>query len=134
MICWSIARKTPAPAGPPQGRWPLPRGVANEVCVWASSTAFPHAQVPLAQQPNLLSRVAFLDHAVDEVLVLLRLVGARLGVEADDGQKLLGVREHLLLDHRAQLLVARPERVLAVVVGASPQHEVDDLVAEVLRV
>jgi hypothetical protein len=34
----------------------------------------------------------------------------------------------------AQLLVAGPQRVLAAVVGARPQHEVDDLVAEVLRI
>src|SRR6185295_16216414 len=98
------------------------------------SAALAHAQVPLAEEPDLLGGVALLDHAVDEVLVLLGLVGARLGVEADHREQLLGVREHLLLDHRAQLLVARPGRVLAVVVGASAQHEVDDLVAEVLRV
>ncbi len=57
-----------------------------------------------------------------------------LGVEADHRQQLLGVGEHLLLDHRAQLLVAGPQRVLARVAGARAQHEVDDLVAEVLRV
>ena len=62
------------------------------------------------------------------------LVGGRLGVEGDHRQQVLGVREHLLLDHLAQLLVAGPRRVLAVVVGPRAQHEVDDLVAEVLRV
>ena len=48
------------------------------------SARLAHAQVPLAQQANLLGRVALGDHARDEVLVLLRLVGAGLGVEADD--------------------------------------------------
>ena len=61
--------------------------------------------------------VALVHHAGDEVLVLLGLVGAGLGVEADDRQQVFGVGEHLLLDHQAQLLVAGPARVLALVVG-----------------
>ena len=31
--------------------------------------------------------------------MLLQLVGGGLGVERDDGEQVLGVREHLLLDH-----------------------------------
>ncbi len=64
------------------------------------------------------------------LLVLL----AGLGVEADDRQQVLGVGEHFLLDHHAQLLVGQPAGVLAVVAGAGAQHEVDDFVAEILRV
>src|SRR5688500_7977563 len=86
----------------------------------SSSGTLPHAEVPLTQQAHLPVGVALLDHAVDEVLVLLLLVGAGLGVEADDGQQVFRVREHLLLDHRAQLLVAGPHRVLAGVVGPCP--------------
>src|SRR5206468_2315488 len=96
---------------------------------WGSRT-LAHAEVPLAEQAHLPSRVALFDHAVDEVLVLLLLVGAGLGIEADHREQFLGVREHLLLDHGTQLLVAGPKRVLARVVGPRPQHEVDDLVAE----
>ena len=66
--------------------------------------------------------------------MLLDLVHTGLGIEADDRQQLFGVGEHLLLDHRTQLLVAGPQRVLAGVVGAGPQHEVDDLVAEILGI
>src|SRR5690606_38465648 len=66
-------------------------------CLVIASRALAHPQVPLAQQAHLLWRVALGHHARHEVLVLLRLVGARLGVEADDGQQFLGVREHLLL-------------------------------------
>ena len=66
--------------------------------------------------------------------MLLLILLAALGVEADDREQILGVGEHLLLDHHAQLLVAEPGGVLAIVVGAGAQHEVDDLVAEVLRV
>ena len=112
------------------------RGVSVDA---AADRASPSArlsdpQVPLAQQAHLLGGVALVDHALHEVLVLLGLVRAGLGVEADHRQQLLGVGEHLLLDHRAQLLVAGPDRVVALVVGARAQHEVDDLVAEVLRV
>ena len=66
--------------------------------------------------------------------MLLLILLAALGVEADDREQILGVGEHLLLDDHAQLLVAEPGGVLAVVVGAGAQHEVDDLVAKILRV
>ena len=66
--------------------------------------------------------------------MLLLILLAALGVEADDREQILGVGEHLLLDDHAQLLVAEPGGVLAVVVGAGAQHEVDDLIAEILRV
>ncbi len=66
--------------------------------------------------------------------MLAAVVLAALGVERDHRQQLLGVGEHLLLDHVAQLLVAHPARVAAIVVGAGAQHEVDHLVAEILGV
>src|SRR5512139_2004671 len=92
------------------------------------------AQIPLGEQTHLLVGVALGDHALDEVLVLLLLVARRLGVEGDHRQQVLGAGEHALLDHRAQLLVAGPRRIVAVVLRAGAQHEVDHLVAEVLRV
>jgi hypothetical protein len=91
-------------------------------------------QIPVGQQAHLLGRVALGDHAIDEIGVLLLLVGAGLGVEADHRQQVLGVGKHLLLDHRAQLFVTGPGRITPGVVGPRPQHEVDDLVAEVFRV
>src|SRR5690606_10406841 len=100
----------------------------------SASRRLPDPQVPLAEQPDLFLGVAAGDHPVHEVLVLLLVVGAGLGIERDDGQQFLGVREHLLLDHRAQLLVAGPRRALAVLRRARTQHEVDDLVPEVFRV
>ena len=66
--------------------------------------------------------------------MLLLVFGRGFGVEADDRQQVFGVGEHFLLDHHAQLLVGQPTRVLAVVLRAGAQYEVDDLVAEVLRV
>src|SRR6202011_4179520 len=42
--------------------------------------------------------------------------------------------EHPLLDHLAYLLIASPGRVLAAIVCARSQRELDDLVPEVLRI
>src|SRR3569833_1166606 len=92
------------------------------------------AQIPLGQQTHLLVGVALVDHALDKVLVLLLLFAGRLGVERDHRQQVFGAGEHAFLDHRAQFLVAGPGRVLAVVLGTGAQHEVDHLVAEVLRI
>src|SRR3569623_543732 len=92
------------------------------------------AQIPLGQQANLLVGVALVDHALDEVLVLLLFLAGCLGVERDHRQQVFGAGEHALLDHRAQFLVAGPGRVLAMVQGAGAQLEVDHLVAEVLRI
>src|SRR6185436_8346402 len=71
IICWSM------------------RAFRRRSSVGGSGT-LAHAQVPLAEQAHLLRRVALGDHPRDEVLVLLRLVGARLRVEADHRQQLLG--------------------------------------------
>ena len=66
------------------------------------------------------------------MLLLIFLAG--LGIEADDRQQIFGVGEHLLLDHHAQLFIGQPARVLTVVLGACAQHEIDDLVAEILGI
>ena len=91
-------------------------------------------QIPFGQQPHLLGCIAPRRHAGNELLVLLLVFRGDLCVEGDDRQQVLGAGEHLLLDHRAQLFVAGPARVLAGVVGAGAEHEVDDLVAEVLGI
>src|SRR5690606_24741713 len=116
-----------------RGRWPTPR-VPQVACrLRPLLLGLAYAQIPFRKQAHLLFGIAALHHAHHEIVVLLLVFLAGLGVEADDRQQVLGVGEHLLLDHHAQLLVAEPGRVLAVVVGAGAQHEVDDLVAEVLR-
>src|SRR5690606_36662000 len=111
-----------------------PAGAAGCLSLAAALLGLAYAQIPFRKQAHLLFGIAALHHAHHEIVVLLLVFLAGLGVEADDRQQVLGVGEHLLLDHHAQLLVAEPGRVLAVVVGAGAQHEVDDLVAEVLRV
>ena len=51
---------------------------------WLSlSRGFTHTQIPFGEQAHLLFRISLIDHAVYEILVLLLVVGRRLGVEGD---------------------------------------------------
>src|SRR5215469_10386550 len=92
------------------------------------------AHVPLDEAPHLALGISALHHPRHELGVLLLGLGILLRAEADHRQQVLDLAEHPPLDHLAQLLVRRPGRVLAVVLGACPQRELHDLVAEVLRV
>ena len=67
-------------------------------------------------------------------MVLLLGVAVLLGAEADDREQILDLAEHAPLDDVADLLVARPIRVLAAVARPRPERELHDLVAEVLRI
>src|SRR5436305_6800867 len=87
------------------------------------------AHVPLDQATDLPLGVAALDHALDEIGVLLLGVGILLAAETDHGQQILDLREHPPLDDLAQLLVRGPGRIAAAA-GARAQRELDDLVAE----
>src|SRR2546421_216063 len=99
----------------------------------ASASLF-YAHVPLDQPADLPLGVAALDHARDKVVMLLLGLAVLLRAEGNDGQQILDLGEYPLFDHFANLLVAGPRRVLAAVLGARPQRELDDLVAEVLGV
>src|SRR5690606_39368317 len=57
-----------------------------------------------------------------------------LGAEADYRKQILDLTEHPLLDDFADLFIRRPARVLSAVLRASPEGELDHLIAEVLRV
>ena len=61
------------------------------------------------------SRVAARGHALDELAVLLLGLAVLLRSEADHRQQVLDLAEHAPLDHLADLLVAGPGRVPAVV-------------------
>src|SRR5271166_670389 len=93
-----------------------------------------HTHIPLHQPPDLALGVAARRHALDELAVLLLRLAVLLRAEADDRQQFLDLAEHPPLDDFADLLVACPVRIAAVVVGARPQAELHHLVAEVLRV
>src|SRR3954467_2501059 len=99
----------------------------------ASASLF-YAHVPLDQPADLPLGVAALDHARDKVVMLLLGLAVLLRAEGNDGKQILDLGEYPLFDHFANLLVTGPCRVLAAVLGARPQRELDDLVAEVLGV
>src|SRR4029079_19177908 len=107
----------------------LPRLLGRRSMSWSMAVRrrkLVHAQLPFGEQANLLLGVALGHHPRDEVLVLLLVLRGRLGVEGDQRPQILRFREHLLLDHLAQLLVAVPRHVASLVVGARAEHEVDD--------
>src|SRR3954463_8031161 len=99
----------------------------------ASASLF-YAHVPLDKPADLPLGVAALDHARDKLAMLLFRLAVLLRTEGNDGEQILDLGEYPLFDHFANLLVAGPGRVLAAVLGPRPQRELDDLVAEVLRV
>src|SRR4051794_21377755 len=91
----------------------------------------PH--VPLDQPADLPLGVAAVYHAGDEVGVLPLGLGILFAPEADDRQQIFDLREHAALDDLAELLVGSPGRI-APAIGPRSQGELDDLVAEILRV
>src|SRR5690554_6393497 len=92
------------------------------------------SEVPLRQQPDLFLGVAPVDHPLHKLFVFLLVFLAGLRIEGSHLQQFFGVGEHLFLEHATQLLVAEPGGVIPRIVGPGTQHEVDYLVAEVLRV
>src|SRR5215468_1710684 len=77
-----------------------------------------HPHVPFDQAADLALGIAARHHALEELSVLLLGLAVLLGPERDDRQQILDLREHALLDHLADLLVAAPGRVLAAVMRA----------------
>src|SRR6185295_10444895 len=99
----------------------------------ASASLF-YAHVPLDQSADLPLGVAALNHARDKVVMLLLGIAILFRTEGNDRQQILDLGEYPLFDYFANLLVAGPSRIFAAVLGPRPQRELDDLVAEVLRV
>src|SRR3954464_14544668 len=93
-----------------------------------------HTHVPFDKATHLALGIAAIDHAIDEVGVLLLGLRVPLAAEADDRQQILDLAEHAPLDDLAQFLVRGPGRVAPAIRGPRPQREFDYLVAEILRV
>src|SRR6266481_1058461 len=98
------------------------------------STGLLYAHVPLDEPPDLTLGVAAFNHARDELAVLLLGFTVLLRTERDHRQQILDLREDAFLDDLTDFFVRGPARVLAAILGTRPQRELDDLVAEVLRV
>src|SRR3981189_3288236 len=100
----------------------------------ASSAGLLHAHVPFDQPANLTLGIAALHHSRDEVVVFLFGIAVLLRTERDHRKQVFDVREYPLFDDFADLFVRGPARILSAVLGPRPQGELDDFVAEVLRV
>src|SRR5262245_32764341 len=95
---------------------------------------FLHPHVPFDQATHLAWRITTLDHALHELLVLLLGLAVLLLAETDHGQQVLDLAEHAPLDHFSDLLITGPTRILATVLGARTQRELDHFEPEVLRI
>src|SRR6266496_4156709 len=81
---------------PPAG-WLLPG--------WPSLPGLVDPHVPLDQPAHLALGIAALDHAFDEVGVLLLGIRILLAAKADHRQQVFDLREHASLDDLAQLFI-----------------------------
>src|SRR5258705_11084210 len=70
----------------------------------------------------------------DKLAVLLFGIAVLFRAKRDNWKKVFDLRKYPFLDDFSNLFVAGPGRVFAAVLCPGPQRELDDLVAEVLRV
>src|SRR5207253_10295405 len=102
--------------------------------VASASASLLHPHVPFDEPANLTLGVAAPHHPLDELAVLLFGIAVLFRTERDNRKKVFDLRKYPFLDDFANLFIAGPGRVFAAVLCPRPQRELDDLVAEVLRV
>src|SRR6266852_1220831 len=118
----------------------LPLGFGRRSTMFMDAASYPASprlvdpHIPLDEPAHLTLGVPPRDHAGEEFGVLLLGLRILLRAEADDWQQILDLAEHAPLDDLAQLLVGRPGRIAARVVGPCAQGELHHLVAEVLGI
>src|SRR5882757_2187368 len=100
----------------------------------SASAGLLYTHIPLDEPADLTLGIASLDHPRDEFAVFLLGIAVLFRTERDDRKQILDLREYPLLDHVADLFVGGPARILAAIMRPRAQRELDDLVAEVLRV
>src|SRR5436190_19080464 len=100
----------------------------------SASTGLLYAHIPLDEPADLALGVTAVHHPRDDIVVLLLGVAVLFRAERNDGQQIFHLREYPLFDHLANLFIRGPARIFATVLCPRPQRELDDLVAEVLRV
>src|SRR5258708_15423724 len=100
----------------------------------STSAGLLHPHIPFDEPANLSLGIATPHHSFDKLTVLLFGVAILLGTKRDHRKKVFDLRKYPLLDDFSNLFIAGPRRVFAAVLCPRPQRELDDLVAEVLRV
>src|SRR6266487_2997699 len=93
-----------------------------------------HPHVPFDEAANLTLGIASSHHARDKLAVLLFGIAVLFRAKRDNRKKFFYLRKYPFLDDFANLFIAGPGRVFAAVLCPRPQRELDDLVAEILRV
>src|SRR5882672_6701675 len=106
---------------------------------WLATLAFAsagllHPHVPFDEAANLTLGIAASHHALDKLAVLLLGIAVLFRAKRDNRKKVFDLRKYPFLDDFSNLFIAGPGRVFAAVLCPRPQRELDDLVAEVLRV
>src|SRR5258708_8027781 len=99
-----------------------------------SSAGLLHPHVPFDEAANLTLGIAASHHARDELAVLLFGIAVLFRAKRDNRKKVFDLRKYPFLDDFSNLFIAGPGRGFAAVLCPRPQRELDDLVAECLRV
>src|SRR6476659_10109548 len=99
-----------------------------------ASAGLLHPHVPFDEAANLTLGIAASHHARDKLAVLLFGIAVLFRAKRDNRKKVFDLRKYPFLDDFSNLFIAGPGRVFAAVLCPRPQRELDDLVAEVLRV
>src|SRR6266403_6244029 len=99
-----------------------------------ASAGLLHPHVPFDEAANLTLGIAASHHARDKLAVLLFGIAVLFRAKRDNRKKVFDLREYAFLDDFSNLFITGPGRVFAAVPCPRPQRELDDLVAEVLRV
>src|SRR5438445_2474215 len=100
----------------------------------ASSAGLLHPHVPFDEPANLALGIAASHHARDKLAVLLFGIAVLFRAKRDNRKKVFDLRKYPFLDDFSNLFIAGPGRVFAAVLCPRPERELDDLVAEVLRI
>ena len=98
---------------------------------WSGLLRLTHTQIPFWEQANLFLGITTLCHSGDEIVVFFGVFIRRFGREWDNRQEIFSIWEHFFLNDGAHFLVRLPAGVVAIVVSASTQYKVYDLVAEI---
>jgi hypothetical protein len=99
-----------------------------------ASAGLLHSHVPFDEAANLTLGMAASHHTRDKLAVLLLGIAVLFRAKRDNRKKVFDLRKYPFLDDFSNLFIAGPGGAFAAVLCPRPQRELDDLVAEVLRV
>src|SRR5437879_7489735 len=99
-----------------------------------ASAGLLHPHVPFDEAANLTLGIAASHHARDKPAVLLLGIAVLFRAKRDNRKEVFDLRKYPFLDDFSNLFIAGPRRVFAAVPNPRQQRELDDQVAEILRI